>query len=867
MSIEFQNEKHSDNEIFKALNPVLSSWFKEKFGAFTEPQRFGLLNIHFKKNTLISAPTGTGKTLTAFAGILSELINLNDARQLEDRVYCMYVSPLRALNNDIQRNLLEPLIAIKEKLKKEGKNLDIRIAVRTGDTPLNERQKQLRKPPHILITTPESFAILLNSPKFIENIKKTEWLIVDEIHALADNKRGVHLSLSMERLQKINPKLCRIGLSATISPLEEIARFLVGLEKGKERDCKIVDVRFIKSLDLKVLSPLPDLINTTQKEIQDSLYNKLDELIQKHKTTLIFTNTRSGTERVVDHLKERFSKKYLSNIGAHHSSVSRTKRLSIEERLKQGKLKVVVSSTSLELGIDIGYIDLVILLGSPKSISRALQRVGRSGHKLHDVIKGRIIVLDRDDLIECSVLLKNAKENNLDKIKVIENALDVLAQQIYGIAINETIHEKELFELIRKSYCYRNLDWLDFQKVLDYLSGAHIELERRHVYAKIWYDKETAFIGRKGKLARLLYMTNIGTIPDEAKIEVKIGNETIGFIDELFLERLNKGDVFVLGGEKYVYKYARGMTIQVQHEEKRPPTIPSWTSEMLPLSFDLALEIQKFRKLMNEKFEKKKKKQEIIAFINSYLYCDKNAAEAIYNYFREQYLYSVIPHESMLLIEQIKSQDENTLIFHSLYGRRVNDVLSRVLAFIISKLIHRDVMVSINDNGFLISSDRKMPLEQALNLLKKEDLKTLARMSIEDSEVLRRRFRHCATRALMILRSYKGKTKSVGRQYMNSRLILSTVKEIDNEFPVLKEARREVLEDLMDLSSAEKVIQWLKEGKIKTIVKQHEIPSPFAFNIYAMGRSDIIKIESRIEFIKRLHEQIKEKIKEKNYED
>jgi len=519
MSIEFQKEKHSDEEIFKALNPLLSSWFKETFGSFTEPQRFGLLNIHYKKNTLISAPTGTGKTLAAFAGILSELLNLSEAKQLEERIYCVYVSPLRALNNDIQRNLLEPLNEIKKKI-----NINIRIAIRTSDTTLSERQKQLRKPPHILITTPESLAILLSSPKFIENLKKTEWLIVDEIHALADNKRGAHLSLSMERLQKLNPKLCRIGLSATIAPLEEIAKFLVGLEKGKERDCKIVDVRFIKSLDLKVISPLNDLINTTQKEMQDALYEKLDELIQKHKTTLVFTNTRSGTERVVNHLKEKFPKNYGGNIGAHHSSLSRSKRLNIEERLKQGKLKVVVSSTSLELGIDIGFIDLVILLGSPKSISRALQRIGRSGHKLHDTIKGRIIVLDRDDLIECSVLLKNAKENSLDKINIIENALDVLAQQIYGITINEKIHEKELFELIKQSYCYRNLTYNEFESVIDYLSGEHLELERRNVYAKIWHDKETGFIGRRGKLARLIYMTNIGTIPDEAKIEVKIGN-------------------------------------------------------------------------------------------------------------------------------------------------------------------------------------------------------------------------------------------------------------------------------------------------------------------------------------------------------
>jgi len=436
MPISFQEEKHSDSEIFKSLNPLLAAWFKHEFGSFTEPQRYAILNIHNLQNTLITAPTGTGKTLSAFTAILNELISLSEAGQLEDRVYCLYISPLRALSNDIEKNLKEPLRAIREVGKKIGKKISVRVAVRTGDTPQSERAKMLRKPPHILITTPETTAILLNSPKFKENFRKTKWLIVDEIHSLASNKRGVHLSLSMERLQRLNPEICRIGLSATISPLEEVAKFLVGMKNEHEtRDCKIVNVQFLKNLDLKVISPIADLVNTSQEEIFEKLYEKLDELIQQHRSTLVFTNTRSATERVVNHLKERFPGRYKGKIGAHHSSVSRAKRLAIEDRLKKGELKAVVCSTSLELGIDIGYIDLVVLLGSPKSIARALQRIGRSGHRLHDTVKGRVIVLDRDDLVECSVLLKNAKEQKLDRIQIPKNCLDVLAQQIYGIAI------------------------------------------------------------------------------------------------------------------------------------------------------------------------------------------------------------------------------------------------------------------------------------------------------------------------------------------------------------------------------------------------------------------------------------------------
>ncbi len=863
MSIKFQTEKYSDKEIYSNLNPLLGEWFYKKFKTFTEPQRYAVLNIHKNKNTLISAPTGTGKTLSAFSAILSELITLSEHEQLEDRIYCIYISPLRALSRDIEKNLNEPLKEIKKQAKKKNKKINIRIGVRTGDTTVSERAKMAKKPPHILITTPESLAILLNAPKFRENLFKAKWVIIDEIHALAENKRGVHLSLSLERLQHHNPDFCRIGLSATISPLENVANFLVGMEKDKPRNCNIVNVQFLKNLDIKVLSPLPDLINTTQEQISKKLYEKLDKLIQKHKTTLVFTNTRAATERVVNHLKEKFSKNYLSNIGAHHSSVSREKRLEIEDKLKQGKLKACVSSTSLELGIDIGYIDLVLLLGSPKSISRALQRIGRSGHKLHDTIKGRLIVLDRDDLIECSVLLKNAKESHIDRIHIPENCLDVLAQQIYGIAIAQQIKEKDVLKIVKGSYCYKELPKSDFNEVLEYLSGEYSELEVRHVYAKIWRDKETKMIGKRGKLARVIYMTNIGTIPDEARIKVKIKDAVLGTIDEHFLERMKPGDVFVLGGEKYEFRYTRGNTLQVKAAEFRPPTVPSWVSEMLPLSFDLANEIQKFRFLLNEKFELKKSKKEIIKFINDYLYCDKNAAEAVYNYFNEQFLFAKIPHSKKLLVEQIKDETGNHLIFHSLYGRRVNDVLSRAFAWIFSKSVHRDVAITINDNGFVLSADTALPFEKALNAILKEDIEKIAKFSIRDSEVLKRRFRHCAARSLMILRNYKGRTKSVGRQQMSSRLLLLSVYGISEDFPILKEARREVLEDLMDINSAKKVIESIKDGKIKIEKIFSETPSPFAFNVYAFGRFDLVRMENRLEFIKRMHQKVLNKIENK----
>src|SRR3989339_156139 len=453
-------------ELKDLLNPLVKEWFFSRFREFSLPQLYGVMEIHSRSNILVSAPTGATKTLTAFLSILNELIDSSEKGILENRVYCVYVSPLRALSEDIKINLVEPL---KEMEKIAGKKLNIRVAVRTGDTSASEKARMLKQPPHILITTPESLAIMLTSIKFRELLKNVEWFIADEIHALAENKRGVYLSLSVERLNRISPAMTKIGLSATIAPLDEIAKFLVGYEKGKLRDCKIVDVQFLKEMDLKVLSPVPNLVDMEHAMIHNSMYTLIDDLIQSHRTTLIFTNTRSATERVVHHLKEKFPKKYAENIGAHHGSLSKEHRLNMEKMMREGKLKAIVCSTSLELGIDIGYIDLVILLGSPKSVARCTQRFGRAGHRLHDTIKGRIIVLDRDDLVECSILLKDVIEGKIDRIHLPENCLDVLAQQIYGIAITGKISEKDLWKMVTGSYCYRNLKYSQFIEVLDYL--------------------------------------------------------------------------------------------------------------------------------------------------------------------------------------------------------------------------------------------------------------------------------------------------------------------------------------------------------------------------------------------------------------
>ncbi len=881
--INFQKESHKDPEIHKELNGLVSQWFKNKFKTFAPAQRYAILNIHRRENVLISSPTGSGKTLSAFTGIISELVGLSEKNLLEDKVYCIYISPLKALANDIERNLNEPLKEIQELAKKQNKEIDVRVAIRTGDTTPYQKSKMLKKPPHIIITTPESLAIMLTTIKFREKLKEAEWCIIDEIHSVASSKRGAYLSLTLERLNNITD-FCRIGLSATVSPLEEVAKFLVGLkEKDSDeyRDCKIVDIQYLKKLDLKVLSPVQNLITSDHNITYNKMYELVNQLIQNHRTTLIFTNTRSATERVVHHLKEKFPKNYLkideieqevddeeadtkrkeaSYIGAHHGSLGKEHRLNIETRLKMGQLRAVVSSTSLELGIDIGYIDLVILLGSPKSVARALQRIGRSGHKLHDEAKGRIIVLDRDDLVECSVLLKAALEKKIDKIDLPTNCLDIMAQQIFGMAIEEPKHIDEIFKIIKKSYSFSSISFTNFKEIISYLSGEYVSLENRHVYAKIWYDQDTGMIGKRGKMARVLYMTNIGTIPDETRVRVKIKSQLIGYIAEPFLEKLKRGDVFVLGGETYEFQYAQGMTAFVKGSVNRPPTVPSWYSEMLPLSFDLAMEIQHFRKLMNEYFESHSTKENILTFINDYLHVDKYGSNSIYEYFKEQYDYAEIPHEKRIIIEHYSEDNAKYLVFHTLFGRRVNDVLSRAIGFAVSKILKKDVEIGINDNGFYIRTNKGVQVLNIVKSLNSGNLRQIIEMALDRTEVLNRRFRHCAARALMILRSYMGRKKTVGRQQRNSTLLLSSVKKISRDFPILKEARREVLEDLMDIKHAEMVLKKIEKGDIDITEIFTEIPSPFAFNLISMGYADIMKMEDKQEFLKRMHTMVLAKI-------
>lgn len=886
--ITYAEKAFPDKESLGVLNPYVREWFIKNFNELTPPQKFAFKLISERKNILVTAPTGSGKTMSGFTSIISKLFDYSLEGKLEDRVYCIYVSPLRALNNDVFKNLTKPLTEIYDLIKKDKgikiikENIrQVTIGVRTGDTTQAERRKMLLKPPNILVTTPESLAIMINSEKFVESLKNLEYIIIDEIHELANNKRGVHLSLSVARLEEIiGKKATKVGLGATLHPIEEAARFLVGCSDGEPNDCIIVDAAWSKALDVIAMSPVKDLIYTEDDVIDKKTYDGLNEIIKRAKSTLIFTNTRSGTERTVFNLKKRFG--YGEDIAAHHGSLSRESRLEVEELLKKGSLKCVVSSTSLELGVDVGAIENVVQLGSPKSVTRAVQRIGRAGHSFKSVARGEIIALNRDDIVECTVMLDAALKRHLDSFQVPQNALDVLAQHIIGMSLTRKWDVDDAYNIVRNSYAYHDLDKNDFMGLISYLSGAYVGLENRRVYGKIWYDENERMFGRRGKLARVIYMTNLGTIPDEVAVNVYQGSKWIGNIEEEFLAKLKPGDIFTLGGRLYSFMSARGMKAQVAEAKAKAPTIPPWFSEQLPLSYELADEIGKFRHefssilnsyIRNNRLKTLDPSREMSYEARMYLDklpADNNAKAAIYGYFMEQLLFAKeVPSNRLLLIEVTKDpeSEKRHIVFHSLYGRRINDALSRAFAIALAEIFDADVGIMVNDNGFVLSVEEKIsPNEKGImNMIsdiQAQGLESLLKRNIRRTELMRRRFRHVAARSFMILRTYKGWKMSVGRQQVSSQILLKAAEEIDPDFPVIKETYREIFNEVMDLPRAEGILSDLKTGKLEFRVINTPLPSPFSHSMLTFGHADVILMKERHRYLQKLHKLVLQRISE-----
>ncbi|PSQ57591.1 MAG: helicase [Halobacteriales archaeon SW_9_67_25] len=879
-----------DAGVLDLLEPVVREWWVEEFGEFvpgnggffTPPQKEAIPRIHDRENALICAPTGSGKTQASFCGIVNELFRRDRAEGLENSVYCLYISPLKSLANDIHRNLEVPLEAITAKLAERGEDAEIRHAIRHGDTADSERQAMLDETPHILNTTPETLAILLNSPKFKQKLETVEYVIVDEIHSLAENKRGSHLSVSLERLEAMAARSpTRIGCSATVEPLDGMAEFLVGRASpgGPPREYELVDARFVREFDIELSCPTDNLLYTPADAVNDRFYEQLHDLIEDHTNTLVFTNTRSGAERVLHNLRERFGYDE-SDSGCHHGSLSKDRRQSVEEALKAGDLDVVTTSTSLELGIDMPHLDLVVQVGSPKSVAALLQRVGRAGHQVGETVTGRVIALDRDELIECAVMLGKAEEGFVDRVFVPENAQDVAAQHVYGMAINGPRPEREVRAILRQAYPYRHYDDADFEQLCRYLTADYEGLEEKNVYAKIWRDTNDpphgehhyeefpvgeGLVGKRGRLARVIYMTNIGTIPDSFTCDVftRGSDEWVGQLDEAYLDTLDPGDVFVLGGDRFEFRYRRGSNVYVDHTGARP-TVPSWFSERLPLSYDLGREILAVQRELLARLERGGKSA-VRVWLREFP-VDDNSARALARTFDEQVRYAgseSVATDERLVVEEERDREvyERRYYVHSNYGRRFNDGFSRLLAYRCARATNANVTVAVADHGFTLSMplNRKVDITGLVRGIDPEEVRPDLRTSLEGTDLLERYFRINATRALMILKRYKGHEKSASQQQVNSDMLLGFARDLE-DFAVIEETYREILEDKLDVAGIEGILGEIQRGDIEVATVRVDSPSPRAFGLAALTASDVVLAEDESAVLQKFHRRVLEEI-------
>jgi ATP-dependent Lhr-like helicase len=906
LSFDPKEVRIDDDDVFKRLSEPVQKWWSSEFGRyvgqndgfFTPPQKEAIPHIEDGRNTLVASPTGSGKTLSSFTTQIDRLFDRAREGELENSVYCLYVSPLKSLANDIKKNLSKPLEGIKDFTGDDTQ--EIRHAIRHGDTPSKERQKMLDETPHILNTTPETLAILLNSPKFREKLKTVETVIVDEIHSLAENKRGVHLSLSLERLEKLTPQnMVRVGCSATVEPLDGIAQFLVGrdVENNRPRDYEIVDTRFVRDTDLSVHTPVDDLINSSSERISKEFYDSLHKEIQDHNTTLVFTNTRSGSENTLASLRRNYEEYYDdTNSAVHHGSLSKQERKRVEDGLKDGSMDVVTTSTSLELGIDMGSVDLVAQVGSPKSIASLLQRIGRAGHQLGETVEGRLFVLDRDELVECTTMAKKADEGFIDRVFVPENCRDVATQHVYGIAINNIRTENEVFDIIRSAYPYRNYTRDMFHNLLRYMSAdyegvkkdeseiedgesEYTKLEDRNVYAKIWWDENDPedgeyhyeefdvgekLIGKRGSQARVIYYTNIGTIPDSFSCDVFVRGEDswVGQLDEEYLDTLDKGDVFQLGGKNYEYRYRRGSKVYTDRTGKAP-TVPSWFSERLPLSYDLGVEVLRFQDEMTERMEN----HTVDNWLDSFP-VDENTKKALKRLYENQTRFmgdNAVSLEDRYIVEEHKDDDlkKTNYYFQSCYGRKFNDGMSRLVAQYFAQRKNINVEVAVEDQGFAIKvpSNIELDIVSALKDIETDEVESMMRDSVEGTDFLKRYFRINAGRSLLILRNYKGRSKSAKQQQVRSEMLLGFVDELEN-FAVLEETYREILEDKLDVDKIIEFLNKVQDGEVTVTQRNVPTPSPRSFKTAALASEDVVMAGDESKALENFHEQVIEEIQD-----
>ena len=831
------------------FHPAVSAWFGRTFDAPTEPQRFAWPAIASGRHALIAAPTGSGKTLAAFLSAIDALVRRGVAGTLEDATHVVYVSPLKALSNDIQRNLEQPLAGIAAELVRLGlPELEIRAQVRTGDTAQADRAAMRKRPPHILVTTPESLYLLLTSESGRQMLSTARTVIVDEIHAVAGSKRGSHLALSLERLQSLcAPGLQRIGLSATQKPIEAVAHFLVGKRDSTADECVIVDRGHTIARDLALVLPDAPLEAVMSTEVWQNIYDKLAALIATHRTTLIFANTRRMVERVTRHLSERLGER---DVAAHHGSLAKELRLDAEQRLKQGQLKALVATASLELGIDIGDVELVCQLGSPRSISTFLQRVGRANHSVGGVPKGRLFPLSRDELIECVALLDAVRAGDLDRLAIPEKPLDVLAQQLVAEVAARDYGEDELYALVCRAWPYGNLARAEFDEVVRMLAeGFSTRRGRRSAY--LHRDAVNRRLrARRG--ARLTAITCGGAIPDNADYQVVLepAGTFVGTLNEDFAVESLAGDIFQLGNSSYRILRVEGGRVRVEDAKGQPPTIPFWLGEAPARTAELSAAVGGLRAEIDAALPSVDAAS--IATCIEHLMgtrgLSRAAAEQLVEYLAAaKAMLGSLPTQDVLVLERFFDEAGGMqLVIHSPFGGRVNRAFGLALRKRFCRAFNFELQAAATEDAIVLSlgETHSFVLEEVARYLNSRTVESLLVQAVLDAPLFTTRWRWNASISLAVKRARAGKKTPAPLQRMAAEDLIAVVfpdqiacaenlrgeREIPDH-PLVRQVLHDCLHEAMDVDGLVALLAALERGEKRCIARDLPQPSPLAQEI------------------------------------
>jgi ATP-dependent Lhr-like helicase len=847
------------------LHPRLATWFHGAFGDFTQAQLLCVPAILERQSILLTSPTGSGKTLAGFLGVFDFLLRKLDDRTLPQSVQCIYVSPLRALAYDIGKNLRAPITGM-------GLEKELRLHLRTGDTPAAERVKFRQRPAHFLITTPESLAVMLAQESYAAHLRDCPFVIVDELHSFAGNKRGADLSLSLERLECLRqgrdgalrrprtsqrdvPTICRIGLSATAAPLDLLAKFLV----GEGRECRIAEARVEKKSLVEVFSPIRRKPYPPAGYTGVRLYAELAELIRTRRSVLVFTNVRSAAEQVGLRLRELLPD-LASQIEIHHASLDRSVRLEVEDRLKNGELRAVVCSTSLEMGIDIGAVDLVVMVATPKGVSRAIQRIGRSGHSLDRSSHGILVATNINDLVEATVTANLVRERALDPIRIQEKPYDVAAQHIVGLAAVAPVFVEETFALIRRAYPFRELSREEFARILQYLEGGGASLEKQYVgvFGKIRVEDGVISLAHS-RTARE-FLVNVGTIHSEGFIDVLLRRRRLGSVEENFIKQLKIGDLFVLGGRIVRLVDTGVQEAYVERADGQLPTVPRWNAAKMPLTSGLARAVRKLRTDVEKRLRNNSDDGAVADWLVENYQISLVNAQAILELFRAQLKISEIPVGQKMLIELYREGDRAHYFFHSLIGRSANDALSRIVALRVKDQIGGNALATIDDYGFLLTLRRfqELPLADLRQCFARAKAENDLARALRGSELVKWQFRGVAQTGLMVPRNLPGRQRKQRQLSWSAEVLFRVLEQHEPEHPLLVEAYRQATHTFLDAESA---YQFLDD--VQTIDwKLLELPavSPFSFAIYASVIKENMMLEDPASAIERIYREMYAKL-------